>query len=193
MIDRQEIILEHMAMAIRLAHKRAMTYSMLDCDEMVGEALLALVEASWHYDSTKSKKKWFQQRIRGAMIDRIRRDDPSKQRTRSIGKIEFPEAFLRYGIPTRLNEDVYELDNNNKLPGSIAAQEEQTDARIMLEKIIAALDTIHPRHRDVYQRYYFKDHDLKDISSDMGVSDMRVSQMLSKARDKVNTYLENKQ
>jgi RNA polymerase sigma factor for flagellar operon FliA len=178
------LVTEHMGWARGLARKRASRHPAIDLDEMIGEALVALVEAAKRYDPDRGDFKSFAaRRINGAMLDRARRDDPAGRHQREMDKAGIvTEASLR-GVPTQVHGDAAELAEarytRHLVFPSIPANQEAVADLMLTREAVAKLPA---NLRYAVERYHFDDVGLKQVGAELGVTESRVCQLINMAR-----------
>jgi len=180
-------------------------------DDLVGAGFVALVElyAKNPGVSLADLERTAMPRIRWAMLDELRNADPlsrrMRQRARRIGKAarELEQSLGRkpshaevaehmnishesYGAALKLAQsgepssidsyDDFELADQRE-PGPEEAMN-QTES---LGKLRFALDALPPRLRKVLELYYGDDLTLRQIGNILGVTEARISQLLSDA------------
>lgn len=85
--DRDQLIAEHLGMAKRIALRMARNANRPESrEEFIGAAMMGLVEAADRYDPARAEPfaGFAHTRIRGAVIDSMRRDDIVPRRVRSM-------------------------------------------------------------------------------------------------------------
>jgi len=180
-------------------------------DDLVGAGFVALVElyAKNPGVSLADLERTAMPRIRWAMLDELRNADPlsrrMRQRARRIRKAarELEQRFGRkpshaevaehmslspetYGAALKLAQsgepssidsyDEFELADQRE-PGP----EEHMNQTESLGKLRFALDALPPRLRKVLELYYGDDLTLRQIGNILGVTEARISQLLSDA------------
>lgn len=176
---RHRLIVDHVSWATWIARKHHQRWPRLDYDEMVGEALVALVESARRFDPKKGKFRSFvATRIHGAISDRVRRDDIGGRDQRSAVDRQIKPRTN----PTRVDGDVAGVARRWRgFPSFPASQDEVVDARMALDRLKAAVDRLPPRLATAWRSYYFADRDLKTIGRELGVTESRVCQMMGEA------------
>lgn len=182
--QRDRLILAHIGWATWIARECWLRAPILEYEECVGEAMIGLLLASASYDPKRGKfSSWAAVKIRGAIADRLRRDEllGRDQRT-PLEKELAPRAK-----PHRVDGDVGDIAEAKTayvagFPFLPPTQETQVEARLALYRLRDAARALPGRLGTAYARYYFEDVDLKTIAKDMGVTESRVCQMMSEAR-----------
>ena len=107
-------------------------------------------------------------RIRGAVFDELRAQDWLSRRARAG---EAPACFVSF--------DEVSFDEHG-----LAGPEDPAEAfesRSLCRALAGALERLAERERTVVARYYFEGRRLKEIGAELGVSEPRISQILSRA------------
>jgi RNA polymerase sigma factor for flagellar operon FliA len=125
-------------------------------------------------------------RIRGAVIDELRRHDWSPRRRRAPG---VPATAAQ---PEKVGVVVIGFDD---LPPTHSIREEGPSPLEHLEvrrgavEIRSAVDKLPPRERTIVQMRYFEEVPSKAIASTLGLSEARVSQLLARATSELKRLL----
>lgn len=148
--------------------------SHVDRDELVSLGALGWAEARARFDASRGVPfaGFAAMRIRGAILDGLRAVD-----TLSRGDRKRAKADTAPTAP-RIVSDAEEVE---------AAVSEQDDASELLqreeliEELRAALDTLPKRDRYIVQRHFFDDVPMRAIGIELGVTESRISQIVSAA------------
>lgn len=123
--------------------------------------------------------EWYARtRIRGAIFDELRAQDWLSRRARASGG--GPTCFVSL-------EDAFNGDDLG-----LAGEEDPSEAfdSCSLRRALAqALTQLPERERTVVGRHYFEGARLKDIGAELGVSEPRISQILSRAIERLREML----
>ena len=123
--------------------------------------------------------EWYARtRIRGAIFDELRAQDWLSRRARAAGGLE--ASFVSF-------EDVAN-DDESGLAGSDDPCE-AIESSSLRSALARALEQLPERERHVVVRYYFEGAKLKDIGAELGVSEPRISQILSRAIERLRAIL----
>jgi RNA polymerase sigma factor for flagellar operon FliA len=125
-------------------------------------------------------------RIRGAIFDELRAQDWLSRRARDRqveGGAEPPASFVSF-------EDVAAGDESG-LAGLTGGDDpsELVEARSRCQALARALQKLSEREQTIVARHYFDGARLKDIGAELGVSEPRISQLLSRALDRLRALL----
>lgn len=190
--------------------------SHVTAEELVSAGVVGLLEAADRYDSSRGIPfdRFASSRVRGAILDDLRRRDlmardarsESKKLehamdslTASLGRApEEAELANELGIEVdALRERLERLAPVQTVglseflePASDQASPDSTVARAQLiDAVTAALEHLKPRHQQVLALYYYEELTLKDIGIVLEVTESRVSQILTEATLKLRTHL----
>lgn len=184
-------------------------------DDLVGSAFVALVETYRQHagTSTEELERIALPRVRYAMLDELREGDPLSRRMRrkatAIGKARSRLEGSLSRTPTRAelasetgmteaavaeaervassgassaHASVHELelaDHEEEGPDEAASRAQS------LERLRTALDALPPRHKKILELYYGEDLTLRQIGNLLGVTEARISQLVSDAVKKL--------
>lgn len=224
---RDKIILEY-APLVKIVAGRLSIYLgyNVEYDDLVGYGIFGLIDAIDKFDYDKGVKfeTYASLRIRGAILDQIRKMDwiprslrqKQKKMEVAISKIE-----TQYGRPAKDEEIASELgieteeliswqgqakitniisldefveaagekevnaikSNSYEQPESIALKNE------IKQQLMDSLETLTDKERKVILLYYYEELTLKEISRILEVSESRVSQLHTKALQKMKVKL----
>ena len=222
--DRGEeaLIMEHMAMVKRIAvHLKARIPPFMEVDELVQVGMIGLIEAARSFNPTKGVafESFAHTRIRGAMIDEVRRlsflprsavafnkshSSASQALASELGRAptqaelaEFmgmeldsfekdrgaARQFETYSMEVVADEVMNLPEQTNRQPDAIVEEAE------MMEALTDAIDSLPERDRLVISLYYVEELNLREIGEVLGVSESRVSQILSANVKKLRSQL----
>ena len=212
---RDELILNHLWLVRHLVGKLAARLPPgVDVDNLESAGLLGLVEAAQRFDSTRGVdfKAFAALRIRGAMIDEARRNSPLPQEllqyvklvSRAQERLSPPITIEALSLETGLTEDQV-LDALAAIPltqvksfdpaadelsqitedVSSAAMEREDEWRLLAD----AISSLPERERLIVTMYYKEDLRLKEIGEILGLSESRVSRLLTAAQFQLREYV----
>lgn len=223
---REQLILEY-ANVVNLVAGRLSMYLgyTVEYDDLVGYGIFGLIDAIDKYDLTKNVKfeTYASLRIRGAILDQIRKNDwvPRTLRQKQK-KMEAAAAKLEteYGRPAEPEEiarelgvsrEEYEnwkteaeftnmvsLDDYLEQGGegrldSFGNRFQQPETAIQKEELkkmlLEALKKLTENECKVITFYYYEELTLKEISQILSVSESRVSQLHTKALQKIKNQI----
>lgn len=191
----------------------------IDRDNLESAGILGLVEAAKQFNTDRGVafKTFAYQRVRGAILDEMRRNSPFPQEVmQRIAKIrkaterfEPPISTEMLATETGLSEDEVEecLDAMRLLsveqwgqsladtPSGDAADGAATAERAEMQQILAEeIEQLSEQERMVVILYHLEDLRMKEIGQVLGLSESRISRLLSKAefnlREKVKRRLD---
>ena len=208
----------------RIAHHlMARLPDTVQVDDLIQAGMVGLIEALAKYDASKgaSFETYAGIRIRGAMLDEMRRGDwaprsvhrNSRRVTQAIQQVEHETGrtatdkdiadamavsleeyykILRDAASCRLFsfEQVNEGDDPSILP-TVDYHDHGIEKAELLSNLSAAMGKLPEREQLVMSLYYDEELNLKEIGSILGVSESRVSQILSQATLRVRTHVED--
>jgi RNA polymerase sigma factor for flagellar operon FliA len=225
---RNELVVQYSYIVKCIALKTVGRYQYFNyMDDIINEGLIALLDAVEKFDAEKRAKfeTYASIKVRGAMIDYIRKQDCFPRRLKRIAKnINEAENTLSYQLgrnPTdyeiadflevslaeyekmqaetcalnmlSFEELIYEKGLENIQSGSNIDSiqgPEQVMADKELQSVLAKnIGLLNEKEQMVITLYYKEQLKIKEISSVMGISDSRVSQIHSSALRKLKKYL----
>ncbi|MBE5940521.1 MAG: FliA/WhiG family RNA polymerase sigma factor [Lachnospiraceae bacterium] len=226
---REQIIIEYASLVKLVAGRLNMYLGYnVEFDDLVGYGIFGLIDAIDKFDYGKGIKfeTYASLRIRGAILDQIRRMDwiprslrqKQKKIDAAISKLESQngrlatdaeiaaeleiseEEYLNWQGQTNIT-NVVSLDefieaNGDKevspLKASHFDQPEDVIEKDEIKKlIIEAMDSLTEKEKQVILFYYYEEMTLKEISLVLEVSESRVSQLHTKALQKMKGKLGN--
>lgn len=142
----------------------------LEKADLVQSGMIALMDAIVRYNPNLNPNTRFEafawHRIRGAMIDEIRRHVPGPRRAQKRG--EAPQMV-------DVADVAFELSCTNPGPEQIAIEQDQ------MTRLAAAIEQLPERERQILALYYDEDLNLKEIGQALGLTESRISQLRSQA------------
>jgi RNA polymerase sigma factor for flagellar operon FliA len=192
-----------------------------DMENLESAGILGLVEAANKFDPAhKTQFKTFAYlRVRGAILDELRRNCPLPQqmieRVSKVKKayrmLEAPVTVEMLAVATKMTEDeVTETLTAMRLtkmisweqtaqPNGLAMAEHQEAPEAELERweqieqLTEAIESLDERSRSVMVMYYKEDMRLKEISKVLGLSESRVSRIMTAATFELGERLRAKE
>lgn len=211
---RNEIVLRNMGLVRSCAMSlRNMYIKYGDVDDVVNEGVIALMDAIDSYDPLKGAKfeTYASLRIRGAIIDFIRKQDRVPRQVRKFARSLDKANSLLYNLYNRApttaelaqamgmdEEKLLRCMSEASCAVTLSFEEllyednfdeptgpATTDQRLMrdeLRRVIAqAVDELKEKERQVVTLYYYKNMKYSDIAKALGISESRVCQIHTKA------------
>jgi RNA polymerase sigma factor FliA len=210
--ERDRLIAEHIDMARRIALKAARRLpERLSHDDIIAAAMVGLTEAADRFNPTRGEPfvAFAEKRIRGAVLDELRRGDllPRRARTTAnrMGRViadleqklgrspEDEEVAVAMGVSVETFRDelselthvsVVELDgqeNGGRIEDGAPSPASRAERAEIVTRLRAALDEIPERDALVLSLYYVEDFNYVEIGQVLGVSESRVCQLHSRA------------
>ena len=146
-----------------------------------------------HPDGGDESFEWYVRvRIRGAILDELRAQDWLPRRARAAaaeaqeqgnhGRSVAP-AVVRF-------DDVSEWEQSRCLAtGDSSNSEVSVDAKFTRESLARAVDQLPTRERHIVSSHYFRGVKFKDLGAELGVSEPRISQLHSRAMQRLRTIM----
>ncbi|MDD5935715.1 MAG: FliA/WhiG family RNA polymerase sigma factor [Clostridiales bacterium] len=225
---REKIIIEYAGLVKIVAGRLSIYLGYnVEYDDLVGYGTFGLIDAIDKFDYDKGVKfeTYASLRIRGAILDQIRKMDwiprtlrqKQKRLDNAYQKIEslYGRAATDEEIANELEITVDELENwqnQTKISNLVSLDEymEQGEGHVesnqsedyvqpqrivekqeLKEILIKALEYLTEKEKKVIVLYYYEDLTLKEISAVLEVSESRVSQLHTKALQKMRQKLGN--
>ena len=210
-------VLQHIGLVHKTAlHIKARLPDHVELEELVQIGMVGLLEAAKSYDASQGADlgTFASKRIRGAILDEVRKRSPLSRTDSSNIKAEeqVVEQFMaKYGRPPTASEVASELDtsledyqkqrgrsqkfrttsldeleDSGQAPFSESASpEEEVEAVETSEWLAGEIGELPEREQIVLSLYYNDEMNLKEIGAIIGVSESRVSQILTKVVGKL--------
>ncbi|MCQ2541370.1 MAG: FliA/WhiG family RNA polymerase sigma factor [Lachnospiraceae bacterium] len=224
---REKIILEY-AQLVKIVAGRLVMYLgyNVEYEDLVSYGTFGLIDAIDKFDYRKGNKfeTYASLRIRGAILDQIRKNDwiprtvrqKQKQIDQVIKEIEEKtghpatddEIAVALGITAdelldwqsqmkatniiSLNEYMEsgsEVANDSSEPGHFITPEEALEKDEMKQMLADALENLTDKEKKVVLLYYYEELTLKEISAVLEVTESRVSQLHTRALQKMREIL----
>ncbi len=210
-------VLQHIGLVHKTAlHIKARLPDHVELEELVQIGMVGLLEAAKSFDASQGADlgTFASKRIRGAILDEVRKRSPLSRADSSHMKAEeqVVEQFLaKHGRPPTASEIASELDTSldeyqrqrgrsqkfrttslNELEESgqvplseKVGPEDEVEAVETNEWLAGAIADLPEREQIVLSLYYNDEMNLKEIGAIIGVSESRVSQILNKVVSKL--------
>ena len=198
----------------------------IDIGDLVQDGVIGLIDAARRFDEGRGIKfeTFAERRIRGAMIDALRKDawprgvrrqrrelEAARESLRRENGCEPSLADLAAKVGTdekRLGRTIVRIKtiestspvanhdhiDESTLPQALIPSEpEQPDTAFEREevriRVCAAISSLPPREQTVIGRYYYGEARMKEIGSEIGVNESRVSQLHARAIRRIKEAL----
>jgi RNA polymerase sigma factor for flagellar operon FliA len=146
----------------------------IDRDELVSLGALGWAEARVRFDASRGVPfaGYAAMRIRGAILDGLRACDTLSRADRKRAKLDSAPTLPRI-VSDEVEVESAAADQHDAC--ELLAQEE------MFEELRTALDKLNQRERYILTRHYFNDVPMRAIGEELGVTESRISQIVSGA------------
>lgn len=210
--ERDRLIAEHVEVARRISMRMARRCpDWISRDDLVSAALLGLTEAADRYDSTRLEPfiSFAEKRIRGAVLDELRRGDimprRARQMARKIGaaiqdlekKVGQSPSDESVALALGVTVEVYRTELEQLVHVTVGAlepgdegtttqhghesPESETARRQAMSRVRAALPKLDKRDVLVLGLYYNEELTYHEIAQVLGVTTSRVCQLHGRA------------
>jgi RNA polymerase sigma factor for flagellar operon FliA len=133
-------------------------------------------------------------RIRGAILDELRAQDWLPRRARAAAaEAEASGNHARAVAPSVVRfDDVSEWEQGRCLATDETSNSEAAvSAKFMRESLARAVDQLPMRERHIVAAHYFRGVKFKDLGTELGVSEPRISQLHSRAMQRLRDLMES--
>lgn len=184
--ERMQFALHHMDLIGYVVKKFVRSGDSRPANDLESDAQLGLIDAASKFTPTggASFRTYATKRIMGAVMD--------GNRSYFGRHVEKPSSFLRTCTSLDASIDVNEGTTSSlveMLPDGLPSQEEivvNNDTYASLHKAIAVLPD---RDKRIITAYYFEGRPMKEIGNDLGVSESRISQIVTRTLKKLRGML----
>jgi RNA polymerase sigma factor for flagellar operon FliA len=217
-LRRDQLIAEHADIARRIALKMARRCpAWVAREDLVAAGMLGLTEAALRYDATRAEPflPFAEQRIRGAVLDELRRGDMLPRRVRqqarkvaaTIRSLENTAGeaneetiastlgvsveSYRQNLAGLVNFETESIDSDNAmvLVDQQQRPDEQASRRELLRRVREALDRLEQRDVTLLGLHYIEEMTFQEIATTLGITASRACQLLWRAVDRLRTQL----
>ncbi len=219
--ERDKLIAEHLEIARRISLRIARSCpDWISRDDIVAAGMVGLAEAAERYDETRQEPflSFAEKRIRGAVIDELRRGDVMPRRMRRMAR-KIGDAIqnleLQHGeatdekvaealgvtteeYKTNLEQIVHvsvgalELDDDSLMPtDEDASPEMQLAHRRAKARVREALEMLEKRDLLILNLYYTEELTYTEIGDVMGITRSRVCQLHGRAIARLRSIIMN--
>ena len=183
---REQLILEYAPLVKAVAGRLSMYLGYnVDYEDLVSYGIFGLIDAIDKFDCLKEVKfeTYASLRIRGAILDQIRKMDwiprTIRQRQKKIDAVikEVEQTTGRSATDSR------------HMTARFDGPEESVEKEELTKVLGEALELLTEKEKKVVTLYYYEDLTLKEISNILEVSESRVSQLHTRALQKMKTKM----
>jgi RNA polymerase sigma factor for flagellar operon FliA len=159
-------------------------------DDLIAAGTYGLIDSlRKNGDERGPSFEWYARiRIRGAILDELRSQDWLTRRARGLIAAHTGEGQAPMSAVVGI-DDLSEAHRSWLCDESTPSPLEAAEASSDRAAIVAALGTLGERERLIVTLHYFQGVQLKDIATQLGVSEPRVSQLHSRAIAKLKVAL----
>jgi RNA polymerase sigma factor for flagellar operon FliA len=144
-----------------------------------------------HPDGPSESFEWYVRvRIRGAILDELRAQDWLPRRARAAAEAASgTDAYIPPPAVVRF-DDVSEWEQNRCLADA-SSSEAAVAAKFAQETLAKAVDQLPERERHIVSQHYFRGVKFKDLGVELGVSEPRISQLHSRAIQRLKAIIKS--
>jgi RNA polymerase sigma factor FliA len=184
-------------------------------EDIVAAGLLGLIEAADRYDDTRQEPflAFAEHRIRGAVLDELRRGDIMPRRVRQLARkiasaireLEKDGATpsdqriadalgvsletYRAGLSELVHVEVGPIDGATSLASDSVAPDVEAGHRLTLGRVRAALTHLEQRDVTILGLHYVEDLTYQEIAETLRITPSRVCQLLWRAVERLRDHL----
>lgn len=202
---RDQLVLDHLEYVKQICGTLAKRLpESVDLQNLQSAGVVGLIEAAQNYDESRGVvfKTFSYPRIRGAIIDEIRRNSPLSQKVMNMvsriksamEQIEPPAtpeqisavsgltiSEVEEGLAATRIASPQPLDKSTQVEGECDQPDSRLDYKEKVQLLADAIEKLPERDRIVVQMYYMEELRLKEIGHVLGVSESRISRILARA------------
>ncbi|HEY5927962.1 MAG TPA: sigma-70 family RNA polymerase sigma factor [Kofleriaceae bacterium] len=214
---RDRLIRDHAAIARRIALRVARRCpEWVAREDLISAGMVGLVEAADRYDHSRQEPfiSFAEHRIRGAILDELRRGDIMPRRVRQLArKISAAITELekdgeqasdqrvadalgvsvnqyQAGLAQLVHVEVAPLDGEaTRLAANDELPDAQANHRQTLARVCMALDRLEARDAMILGLHYVEDLTYQEIADTLKITPSRVCQLLWRAVDRIRAHL----
>jgi RNA polymerase sigma factor FliA len=214
---RDKLIADHAEVARRIALKMARRCpAWVAREDLVAAGLLGLTEAARRYDDQRCEPflPFAEQRIRGAVLDELRRGDLLPRRVRQLARkvatairtleqsgqtateqcvadaLGVSVESYRSDLASLIHVDVEPLDDmRSQIADDQTPVDELASRRQTLDRVKIALTKLESRDVTLMGLHYIEEMTFQQIASTMGITPSRACQLLWRAVARLRTQL----
>jgi RNA polymerase sigma factor for flagellar operon FliA len=214
---RDRLIRDHADAARRIALRMARRCpDWVAREDIVSAGMLGLIEAAERYDDTRAEPflAFAEHRIRGAVLDELRRGDIMPRRVRQLARKisaairelekdgetatdqRIAEALgvtievYRAGLSELVHVEVGSIEGEeSRLVASSVAPDVEAGRRLTLARVRAALEHLEARDVTILGLHYVEDFTYQEIADTLHITPSRVCQLLWRAVERLRAQL----
>jgi RNA polymerase sigma factor FliA len=162
-------------------------------DDLIAAGMSGLWDAirrqAGQYD--ESFEWYVRVRIRGAILDELRAQDWLPRRARAAAAEAQTPGTTSLAPPSVVRlDDVSEWEQGRALSSAESSSSESAvHHKLVGEALAKAVDLLPERERHIVSMHYFKGVKFKDLGTQLGVSEPRISQLHSRAMKRLRTLI----
>jgi RNA polymerase sigma factor for flagellar operon FliA len=216
--SRNQLISQHAEVARRIALKMARRCpDWVAREDLVAAGMLGLTEAAERYDDSRNEPflSFAEHRIRGAVLDELRRGDMLPRRVRQLARrisntirslensgeaasehriaesLGVPIEHYRNGMSHLVNVGVDPLEQDDQVlvADERLAPDQLAAHRQIVATVRAALDHLETRDVTILGLHYLEDLTYQQIAETLQITPSRVCQLLWRAIERLRTQL----
>lgn len=215
--SRNQLINDHADAARRIALRMARRCpEWVAKEDIVAAGMLGLIEAAERYDSTRQEPflAFAEHRIRGAVLDELRRGDIMPRRVRQLARkiqaairelerngqaasdqcvadaLGVTVEHYRAGLAELVHVEIGPIDGETaRLASPSEAPDVEAGRRMTLARVRAALELLESRDVTILGLHYVEDLTYQEIADTLRITPSRVCQLLWRAVDRLRGHL----
>jgi len=201
--DRNKIIQENLNLVKKVASK--IYYRLpdigIDFDDLFQVGVIGLIKALENYNEDKGKFSTYAYiRIRGEILDFLKQQNIYPNTEKDYITVERAEPedeelpYTKTGLVLSLNKVISEEDDSISLIDTLVSNSKTPEEEYALKEMIEKISYVIENHLDENERkviyyLYFEEKEPKEIQEILGVSLGRISQIKSKALEKIKKIM----
>ena len=182
-MDTQQLVIDSLPLAAHIAGNISKRLPpRVDPRDLRQEACLGLLDAARRYDAGKGVPfgAYARRRIRGAVMDGLRREDHLARAARAQARAEGAE------VPVQS----IQLTAPDQVVGGLTSPHEDTVDAERARLVADAIETLPARLRAVLRAYYWNGDFMTEIAGELGICSARVSHLHCDALGLLREYFE---
>lgn len=215
--SRHQLITDHADAARRIALRMARRCpEWVAKEDIVAAGMLGLIEAAERYDSTRQEPflAFAEHRIRGAVLDELRRGDIMPRRVRQLARkiqtvirelekdgqassdqcvadaLGVSVEHYRSTLSELVHVEIGPIDAETaRLASAGEGPDVEANRRMMLGRVRAALELLESRDVTILGLHYVEDLTYQEIADTLRITPSRVCQLLWRAIDRLRGHL----